>query len=323
MPLQLPNLDDRTYDDLVEEARSLIPTYAPDWTNHNPSDPGITLIELFAYLTEILIYRLNRVTDANVISFLRLLNGSEWQPTKPTDLTARSQDLAELLAQDIQETVRKLRKRDRAVTCEDFEALVLEVGLEENPPVQYVARARCLPRRNLLMQDFETDRAGHIGILIVPKRTFAAEISGIIAKVTAYLEPRRLLTTHLHVIEAQYRKLQITTTVVPLPDTKDTLVLVIKAALQRFLAPLTVAPDIPEDEPNWAFGRNVFVSEIYQLLDQLDGVDYVTQVELQTDAVDRRILKDGSLVGIEIRPYELIANLADSDIDITLDRTTI
>src|SRR5690349_4133941 len=52
MPLPLPNLDDRSYTDLVEEARRLIPTYAPEWTNHNPSDPGIMLIELFAYLTE-------------------------------------------------------------------------------------------------------------------------------------------------------------------------------------------------------------------------------------------------------------------------------
>ena len=60
MPLPLPNLDDRSYTDLVEEARRLIPTYAPEWTNHNPSDPGIMLIELFAYLTEMLIYRLNR-----------------------------------------------------------------------------------------------------------------------------------------------------------------------------------------------------------------------------------------------------------------------
>ena len=76
MPLQLPNLDDRRYADLVEEARALIPTYTPEWTNHNPSDPGITLIELFAFLSEMLLYRLNRVTAANILSFLKLLNGT-------------------------------------------------------------------------------------------------------------------------------------------------------------------------------------------------------------------------------------------------------
>jgi predicted phage baseplate assembly protein len=74
MPLDLPNLDDRTYEDLVAEALRLIPNYAPEWTNYNPSDPGITLIEIFAYLTEMLLYRQNRITDDNLRTFLRLLN---------------------------------------------------------------------------------------------------------------------------------------------------------------------------------------------------------------------------------------------------------
>jgi len=71
MPLELPNLDDRTYEDLVAEALRLIPNYAPEWTNYNPSDPGITLIEMFAYLTEMLLYRQNRITDDNLRTFLR------------------------------------------------------------------------------------------------------------------------------------------------------------------------------------------------------------------------------------------------------------
>ena len=48
MPLRLPNLDDRRYADLMTEARRLISLYDPEWTNHNPSDPGITVVELFA-----------------------------------------------------------------------------------------------------------------------------------------------------------------------------------------------------------------------------------------------------------------------------------
>src|SRR5215510_3903440 len=73
MPLKVPNLDDRTYTDLVQEALAMLPRYAPEWTNHNPSDPGITLIELLAYFTEMLIYRLNRVTRENKLKFLWLL----------------------------------------------------------------------------------------------------------------------------------------------------------------------------------------------------------------------------------------------------------
>ncbi len=68
-----PKLDDRSFNDIVEEAISMIPRYAPEWTNHNPSDPGITLIELAAWMTDLLIYRMNQVPDKNYVSFLNLL----------------------------------------------------------------------------------------------------------------------------------------------------------------------------------------------------------------------------------------------------------
>ena len=56
--LLAPNLDDRQWKDIVADTRALIPTYAPQWTDHNPSDVGMTLIELFAFLVEGLTYRL-------------------------------------------------------------------------------------------------------------------------------------------------------------------------------------------------------------------------------------------------------------------------
>src|ERR1044071_3010736 len=68
-----PKLDDRTFNDIVDEAISMIPRYAPEWTNHNPSDPGITLIELAAWMTDLLLYRLNQVPDKNYVAFLNLL----------------------------------------------------------------------------------------------------------------------------------------------------------------------------------------------------------------------------------------------------------
>lgn len=73
MPLPLPNLDDRTFNDLSVEMRSLIQRYDKRWTNHNTSDPGITLIELFAWLAEMLIYRMNRVENRNYLTFLELI----------------------------------------------------------------------------------------------------------------------------------------------------------------------------------------------------------------------------------------------------------
>jgi hypothetical protein len=76
-----PNLDDRTWQELVEEVRGLIPKYAPQWTDHNPSDLGFTLVELFAYLVEGLAYRLNRVPERNYVAFLNLLGITREPPT--------------------------------------------------------------------------------------------------------------------------------------------------------------------------------------------------------------------------------------------------
>ncbi|PYK95874.1 MAG: putative baseplate assembly protein [Verrucomicrobia bacterium] len=82
MPLAAPNLDNRQFADIVAEAKTLIPRYAPEWTNFNESDPGITLVELFAWMTEILVYRLNQVPDRNYIKFLQLI-GIELEPARP------------------------------------------------------------------------------------------------------------------------------------------------------------------------------------------------------------------------------------------------
>jgi Baseplate J-like protein len=82
MPLQAPNLDDRRFQELFEELRSLIPRYAPEWTDHNLSDPGITMMQLFSWLGEIVLFRLNRVPDRNYIKFLQLI-GVEQKPAVP------------------------------------------------------------------------------------------------------------------------------------------------------------------------------------------------------------------------------------------------
>ncbi|NLF02433.1 MAG: putative baseplate assembly protein, partial [Anaerolineales bacterium] len=89
MPIPVPNLDDlRFQHDLVDEARRRIIHYCPEWTEYNLSDPGITLIELFAWMTEVMVYRLNQVPEKNHIEFLNLL-GMQPQPASSAraDLT--------------------------------------------------------------------------------------------------------------------------------------------------------------------------------------------------------------------------------------------
>jgi predicted phage baseplate assembly protein len=73
MSLPVPNLDDLTFQQIVDHARKLIPFYCPEWTDHNISDPGITMVELFASMTEMLLYRVNQVPEKMYSTFLNML----------------------------------------------------------------------------------------------------------------------------------------------------------------------------------------------------------------------------------------------------------
>src|SRR5437016_3634224 len=73
MPLPNPILDDRSYQQLRDELVRRIPVYSQEWTDHNASDPGITLIELFAFLGENLLFRFNQIPEATRLAFLKLL----------------------------------------------------------------------------------------------------------------------------------------------------------------------------------------------------------------------------------------------------------
>jgi predicted phage baseplate assembly protein len=88
MALPAPNLDDRRFQELVDEAKRMVMQRCPEWTDHNVSDPGVTLIETFAYMTDLLLYRLNRVPDRLYVKFLELIGLRLFPPTAArTDVT--------------------------------------------------------------------------------------------------------------------------------------------------------------------------------------------------------------------------------------------
>ena len=80
MSLPLPTLDDRRWDELVEEGRALIPLYAPDWTDHNFSDPGITFTELYAWLAEMQGFQLDQIPARHRLKFLSLVGVAPMPP---------------------------------------------------------------------------------------------------------------------------------------------------------------------------------------------------------------------------------------------------
>jgi len=117
------DLDDKSFDELVQEARTLISRYCPEWTDHNIHDPGITFIELFAWLAEMQIYQLDRITENNYRKFLELVNifpGTQ-KPAK-VDVTFEPKG-----AGLVHETV---TAGEKIVALVDGEQMVFEVELD-------------------------------------------------------------------------------------------------------------------------------------------------------------------------------------------------
>ncbi|MFZ5986672.1 MAG: hypothetical protein ACOYWZ_06045, partial [Bacillota bacterium] len=206
MSLPVPNLDNLGFEDLVAEAKSLIPVYAPEWTNFNPSDPGITLIELFAWLCEMVSYRVDQVPKENYLSFLKLLG-------------IQLND-GEELESGIRRAVKQFSEHNRAVTKEDFEFLAYK-GLMEMPGIREKypdlgVRTICLINRDLESYkgiSYKGEQFGHVSLILIMKtqnqKDLLREKSYIKHYVKKYLSARKLLTTRVHVVDPDYQEVMI------------------------------------------------------------------------------------------------------------------
>jgi len=376
MALTQSNVKPKTYTELVEEARKLIPGLAPTWTNHNPSDPGIALIELFAWLTEMALYRVERVPRANYEKFLCLLKGDPtWHLNVNQEDDAAGQ--ADALETAIRETILGVRKPYRAITAEDYTRLIMEdwpqtplidilpLLLTDNQAMdtptaiaaqrermRNIVADRCaippdLPigQLNLAtiqkladeLKEFQVKRylqhnfalesvravleglpvgnekshekshekgiatiervifvpeqdlarratdpmPGHVTLIVICKQMCVpiAPTAGLRAALWAYLDERRLLTTHHHVVEPDFLPVTISAT---LHLREDALWEQVKPAAEQrlgsFFDPLVGGPQ----EKGWPLGRAVYHSEVNQVLENTPGVDYVTNVQIDS-----------------------------------------
>ncbi len=290
MNLPLPNLDDHSYDDLVQEAIALIPLEYPEWTDHNPTDTGIILIELFAWLTEMILYQINQIPDQNYASFVSLLKGEQW--TLPNKSAEEKQKQLQI---EIRKTLLELRNTYRAVTKEDYEKLILEEwkNSQDFTEAESIARVNCLPLRN----QNQTNAKGHITLVVV-KDDDNITSNAAYPNLFKFLDQRRLLTTRIHLVAPKYISVNLETTLViedgiKPEDVKENA----QEALKYYFHPL-------QSEKYWQgkgypFGRNVYISELYQLLDNLSGVDYVKKLIIHPEE------KKSETVLTEIREIRL------------------
>lgn len=299
MAIAVFSLDDRAYADLVDEARALIPVYDSSWTNHNESDPGITLIELFAWLAEMQIYALDQITDEHRLTFLRLLNGPDLEPKRTTDGSIDKTWLDRATAQ----TLALMRQTTRAVAAADYELLATQA-----PGVK---RAQCVPRRNLdagneaLRHD---DAPGHVSVVVLPADQ-SADTAALCTAVRASLEPARMLTTRLHVVPPTWVPIATRITVARRPDSPPHL---LQARIAGRVADWLSAWN-GGDGTGWQFGRNVYVSQLNAVLEAVDGVDYVgdalldsvASTDLQQTAQPLRHDGNGAQVGLALAAHQL------------------
>jgi hypothetical protein len=305
-----PSLDDLTHAGLTAEAIARIPGLAPQWTDHNPSDPGITLVELFAWLTEALVYRVDRIPADHYDAILALLGS----PPPPDAGGDREAAVAAALAE--------LGRPWRATTAGDIDLLrqdwTATAGAQD---LAGIARVHCVAGRDLAQGP--QPAPGHLSIVVLPQPTGAdpdqlpAPSADLCAAVTDWLEPRRLLGVRHHVLGPSYVPIAVTGRMVLRPDyappevtrtglltdtaiTAETQGLAARA-VRDHADPLTGGPS----GTGWPFDRPIHLSELYRLLDGLPGVDHVDDLGFAGLAPEREIRYDGRVIGAALAEHEL------------------
>ncbi|MGH9938136.1 MAG: hypothetical protein ACREAM_17970 [Blastocatellia bacterium] len=263
MSLPALNLDDRTFDQLESEVRGLIPRNFPAWTDHNLSDPGVTLMELFAFLAEAAIYQINRVPERSLGRFAGLV-GAAPATGEPIEVTLRR-------------ALEALETRHRAVTEDEWERLAKQAA-----PTA-VARAKAVVEVAGASNVFPDEQT--VSVVIAPNQPgnpAPTPSSALRQQVFLFLNARRLITTRVRVVAPIYTAVSVAVAAVRDFGSRldaATVQQKVEQAVRDFLSPLIGGVD----GKGWEFGRPVFRSELYQLIEGISGVDHVRQLLLNGD----------------------------------------
>ena len=303
MPLPVPILDDRSFEQLVAESRSLIPRYSERWTDLNTSDPGITLLELFAYLTETAIFQLDQLPEETIERFLALAGIQPVIGGTLQDAVAAALDAAEL--------------EERALSLADAERFALAAAATQKPPARR-ALAQIVPDPvcgGAAAAGPFAEPADALLVALVPEprsatmtpAAYDTALRAVNDHVFRALKERVLLGTTVYVVTraevAIEVDVRIHATARGAVDAAR-----VTTALARFLDQLHggVAG------AGWPFGRAVFRSELFQLLEGIAGVDHVDALTLR--APGRPELEHAD--GVEL-PAAALPALAAANVTVT------
>ncbi|MFS0555389.1 putative baseplate assembly protein [Brevibacillus sp. 179-C9.3 HS] len=204
------------------------------------------------------------------------------------------------------------KKPQRAVTAEDYEAIALAV------PGLRVARAKAIPLYRVgELGASEQNAAAQMTVVIVPFSDQPTPLpsEGFLRTVRHQLEQRRLLTTEVHVVAPAYIKVTVFATIVVDPAFADKKQIVLQA-LKQYLTPLDVHNPSTHQGKGWEFGRPVYKSDLYEVLNQIEGVLYVTDLWIAAEGTG--IIRDEG-GDIQIPPHALVYS-GEHVLELVMDR---
>lgn len=297
MTIPLPNLDTKSYEELVDEMISSIPNYTDTWTDHNPSDPGITILELLSWIAETTLYRINRIPDESYVNFLRLVAGAAGiddveRALNDPYLDRSHRQILEFL-REIEKGDKKtiaemktkalsfLKSRYRSITESDFQRLAIEAtsdGSEGQPKV----------RRAIVYKSRDKEKVEIV--IVTDERNHYEEL---IPFVKDYLKPRTLIGTKIEVKKPVYTDVAIDIKAVchhyAVPEKVEDN---IRKRIMRHLDPFAGG----DEKTGWPYRRPLTVYEIAQIVEETAGIKQSVSITFDGEKVT---IKDiGGLINV-------------------------
>lgn len=250
MPVSIPNLDDRNYDQFYSEAMGVITRYYPEYADIGPSDPAMALTELFCYYFDVTSYQIDQVTPEAWRNFAALL-GIQNDGERPEE--------------SIRKALAELSSLKRAVTADDIEAIVKR---DSN-----AARACVLQGERLLVN-------------VVAREGYPSNETELFS-IYRLLRGCSPLGTRYKIQYAPVLKFDVSAEIVKYRSSTiadNTLTGQIKERLSAFFSKYSGG----DEGVGWEFGRAVSRSEIYGIIEGIYGVDHVSSLSIMnTGGADR------------------------------------
>jgi len=261
MPIQIPNLDDRNYEQLLRETESLIARYFPDYSDIELTDPAVAINELFCYFFDMVSYQINRITPDTRRNFAALLGIPLEYGSSPEELISRA--------------LSKLSRVNRAITASDIEALVIQASKTICSKDGEIQRVRVVPgadrTRVYVLQ------TGALRTLTKAQKT---ELEKDLQRVYDYLRLCSPITTHLSIEQTPFLDVSIMTEVVKRRDStisNDSLAKAIEDKIKLFYDPFKGG----DKGEGFEYDRPLTRGDVYELIEGTPGVDYVRSLYIK------------------------------------------